>query len=205
MTPYPEDEFDHAARSRGPKGVHRPTEPQWKRYAVLVIALILGPLLAWGFVSALNRNPSDGGATPTPTPTASVPATEDPSGLPTTSPAVEESTAPVTPEPTPEPTVEPTTQAPEANFQAPVSILNGTRVQGLAGRVTERVTALGFTDATAGNHSGTEPTLSTVFYNSPELAYTASVIAEELGITALVEQATFTDSITVVLRADFNE
>ncbi len=189
MAQYPEDEFDRTARSRGPKGVHRPAEPTWKRFAPLAAAAVLGPLLAWGTIAALN---SDGQGTTAPS--ATTPAATETSSTPAETSAPPTETATETP-----------TEAPQPNFAAPVAVKNGTGTAGLAGRTVEKLTALGFTDATASDYSDAEPTASTVFYATPELAATANFIGDSLGITSRVEDATKGDSITVVLRGDFTE
>src|SRR5659263_756232 len=59
MTEYPEDEFDVAAKQRGPKGVHRQAEATLRRLAPYLIVLVVAPLLAWGIISLLNEDRVD--------------------------------------------------------------------------------------------------------------------------------------------------
>lgn len=202
MTRYPEDEFDKAARERGPKGVHRPAEPAWKKFLPLLIALVLGPLLAWGLVSALNRDNEDPPVadgteeTTLSTDTATDAVTEpavDPAA-PTTEAPVE--TTPAEPAPEPEPVI---------NYETTVTVYNGARVAGIAGRTADRVEAMGFTSTEALDYTAGEPTASTVYYATPDLADTAAAIGEELGIAQVVESADATDAIAVILRTDFQE
>lgn len=211
MTRYPEDEFDRAAQSRGPKGVHRPAEPAWKKFLPLILALVLGPLLAWGFVSALNRdNTADPVADPTPTATETAgagetpdPGTEDPTTGEGTEPT-EPTEEPAEPTEPTEPT-EPVVEEPQVNYEAAVTVYNGARIAGIAGRTSERLEAAGFTDVTPADYGEAQPVASTVYYNNAELADTAEAIGEELGITEVVELAEATDSISVILRTDFQE
>lgn len=189
MTQYPEDEFDRAARDRGPKGVHRPAEPTWKKFLPLLVALVVGPLLAWAAISALNRDNPVPEAGPT-TPVESTTAVEPTEAVETTAPAEPTETA------EPEPVI---------NYEAPVVVYNGARVAGIAGRVSERVTELGFTQVTADNYTAEDPADSTVFYNNAELADTAAAVAEGLGIANVTENAEAAESISVILRPDFQE
>jgi hypothetical protein len=202
MSRYPEDEFDIAARNRGPKGVHRQAENTFRRLLPFLVVIVAAPLLAWGVLSLLNQDADDdGGPVASASPSASPAATE-------TSPATEPTaTAEPTTEPTesaaPSPT--PTEDAEPVAFGAPVAVLNGAGVAGIAGRTADRLTAAGFTAVTAGDYANAQPTATTIFYNNAELAATAQTIGAELGIDLLVELASATDSLVVVLRPDFEE
>ncbi|MDO5495895.1 MAG: LytR C-terminal domain-containing protein [bacterium] len=209
MTQYPEDEFDRAAQTRGPKGVHRPAESTWRKFLPIIAAIILGPLLAWGFISALNRD-NEGDPVADPTPTGTVTATEpgtggtgetgDPGTTDPTSPAPPTDAAttepPVTEEPEPEPQV---------NYDAEVTVYNGARVAGIAGRTAARLETAGFTNLTPDNWNAADPAASTVYYNNAELADTAAQVGADLGIANVSENADATESIAVVLRTDFQE
>lgn len=208
MSRYPEDEFDIAARSRGPKGVHRQAEGAFRRLLPFLVVIVAAPLLAWGLLSLLNQD-DDGAPVATPSPTAAATgqatgqatATGEPTPTPTPTPSA-------TPEATesPEPTPSPTGEAEEAvEFATPVAVLNGAGVAGIAGRTADRLAEAGFTAVTPGNYANAQPTATTIFYNNAELAGTAQAIGAELGIDLLVELASATDSVVVVLRADFQE
>lgn len=193
MSRYPEDEFDIAARNRGPKGVHRQGESAWRRLLPFLVVLIAAPLLAWGALSLLNQDREEGTpvAVPTVTPTATPTVTPEPT---TTEPTAPEETG--TPEPTP---------GVEVDFAAPVAVLNGAGVSGIAARTADRLVGIGFTTVSAANYANAQPTVSTIFYNNAELAPTAEAIGAELGIDTLVELSSATNSLAVVLRSDFQE
>lgn len=194
MTQYPEDEFDVAARSRGPKGVHRQVESPFRRLIPYLVILVAAPLLAWGLLSLLNQ---DGGEPVAgPTSSATVPATTPPATESAT-PTAPATSAPATPSPTP--------TAEAVDFAAPVVVLNGARVAGIAARTADRLGEAGFTAVTTGNYTAAQPTSTTVYYNNADLAPTAQAIGAELGIDQLVELASATDSVAVVLRTDFQE
>lgn len=215
MTQYPEDEFDRAARSRGPKGVHRPAEPTWRKLLPIIAALILGPLLAWGFISALNRdNTTDPEAGPSPTQTAAA------TGEPTSGVDGEGEGSDVEGEGTggegtgadgetgdgePGEPTEPAVPELAINHEAAVTVYNGARVAGIAGRTSDTLEAEGFTNLSAADYTSAQPTVSTIYYNNAELADTAEAIGEILGIAPRTELAEATDSIAVVLRSDFQE
>ncbi|HZK04474.1 MAG TPA: LytR C-terminal domain-containing protein [Actinomycetaceae bacterium] len=198
MTPFPEDEFDKAAKSREPKGVHRPAEPPWKKFLPLVAALILGPLLAWGFIQALNRD-SAGEAPPAATETAvsdtAVPGEEIGAGAPAEAEGAEGE----------EGQAEEALPEPQVAFDASVVVLNGSRVTGIAGRTAERIAELGFTNTEAADYNQAQPVVSTIFYNNAELADAVALIGDSLGIAERVELASATDSIAIVIRGDFQE
>ncbi|MDX5318727.1 MAG: LytR C-terminal domain-containing protein [Actinomycetes bacterium] len=203
MSRYPEDEFDIAARNRGPKGVHRQAESTFRRLLPFLVVIVAAPLLAWGVLSLLNED-GDGGApvaSPAASPTTPSP-TDGSTGEPTTTPTA---TATASAEPTPSPEPSPTPTESAVQFDAPVAVLNGAGVAGIAGRTADRLTAAGFTAVTPGNYASAQPTATTIFYNNAELAETAQAIGAELGIDLLVELASATDSVVVVLRGDFQE
>lgn len=198
MSRYPEDEFDVAARQRGPKGVHRQAESALRRLLPYVVVLVAAPLLAWGVLSLLNQDNEAG----TPVASASQGATAEPTASVTAS---GEPTAEATPSAEPTPAPETTQPAVEVNFAAPVAVLNGAGVQGIAGRTAERLQDAGFTAVTAADYQSAQPTVTTIYYNNADLAPTAQAVGLELGIDVLIELESATDSIAVVLRADFEE
>ncbi|MDO4606706.1 MAG: hypothetical protein Q4B12_05245, partial [Bowdeniella nasicola] len=50
MSRYEEDEFDIAARDRGPSAAHRRLDPVWKRYLPYILLIVLAPFIAWGIM-----------------------------------------------------------------------------------------------------------------------------------------------------------
>ncbi|NCD20709.1 MAG: LytR family transcriptional regulator, partial [Actinobacteria bacterium] len=192
---------DIAARNRGPKGVHRQAESTFRRLLPFLVVIVAAPLLAWGVLSLLNQDADDGAPVASPAASPTTPAATDGStGEPTTTP-----TASASAEPTPSPEPSPTPTESAVQFDAPVAVLNGAGVAGIAGRTADRLTAAGFTAVTPGNYASAQPTATTIYYNNAELAGTAQAIGAELGIDLLVELASATDSVVVVLRGDFQE
>lgn len=200
MSRYPEDEFDIAARNRGPKGVHRQAESAFRRLLPFLIVIVAAPLLAWGILSLLNED-GDGG--PVASPSAPATTASATASAPATVSPTPEATATATPTPEPSPT--PTEAAEQVALDAPVAVLNGAGIAGIAGRTADRLTEAGFTAVTAGNYASAQPTNTTIYYNNAELAPTAQAIGVELGIDLMVELASATDSLVVVLRGDFQE
>lgn len=200
MTRYEEDEFDLAARERGPRGVHRPVQPRWKRLLPYLVALALAPILAFAVISLLNKDAApDGDQTDAAATSEVTVAPTEPAATEPAPPA--EATEPAAP-------AEPTTEAPpppDVRYDTTVVVLNGAGVQGIAGRGADRLAAAGFTSTQADNYNQTSPENSTVYYASPELADTANAVGEALGITAIVEDAEATTAIAVVLRGDYQE
>ena len=200
MSRYPEDEFDIAARDRGPKGVHRQAESAFRRLLPFLIVIVAAPLLAWGILSLLNED-GDGG--PVASPSAPATTASATASAPATASPTPEATATATPTPEPSPT--PTEAAEQVALDAPVAVLNGAGIAGIAGRTADRLTEAGFTAVTPGNFASAQPTNTTIYYNNAELAPTAQAIGVELGIDLMVELASATDSLVVVLRGDFQE
>ncbi|MDO5700441.1 MAG: LytR C-terminal domain-containing protein [Bowdeniella nasicola] len=215
MTHYEEDEFDVAARDRGPTGVHRRLEPAWRRYLPFLIAIIVAPLLAWGAVQLLSAMRSDTSDTPTPVATeTSEETTPDASPSPEQNETPAESAQPSeSPEQSPElgEDSEPNEEdaagedgedASEPDLTATVTILNGTRINGLAGRAAEALRSDGFTSVVPDNYRSATPAVDTVYYHSEAQKAAAEKIAQTFGIDRIVESASSTQSIAVVLRTD---
>jgi hypothetical protein len=203
-----EDEFDVAGRDRAPEGVHRSPRPLWRALLPVIAVIVLAPLLAWGAISLLG-----GGEDPAAAPTATATAGATEGGTEgATEGATEGGTA--TAEPTGAASEEPTdataTPTPEESEPAanvelgtPIAVLNGAGVGGLAGEVVGRLAAEGFTGGVADNYASATPATTTLYYNNAGLQATAEEVASVLGITNLVESASATQAIAIVLRADF--
>lgn len=203
--PYPEDEFDDLGRQRTPQGVHRAPRPWWRVWGPLIAVVILAPLVAFGLVRLAAGGSDDPGGATTPTAAEVTPGdgaeggetTGEEGAEPTDEPAEGET------EPAPEETEAEPEPAP-VDRAAAVSVLNGAGVQGLAGRVQERLEGTGWSAVSAGNYQSAEPSVSTVFYRDAGLLPAAEAVAAELGIGPVVELADVA-SVTVVLRSDFSE
>lgn len=190
--PHPQDEFDVLGVDRAPQGVHRRPIPRWRLILPFVVVLILGPTLAYLGVSYLSGLGSDDGTTP---PAVSAAPVATPDETPEPEPEPE-------PQPEPEPEPEPTPEL-DVRRETPLFVLNGAGVSGLAGTAAAALTGDGFTNVTASNYNRAQPTASTVYYNNAELADTARQVGQVLGVGPVVELASATSTIAVVLRGDF--
>ena len=191
--PYPDDEFDAAGGADVPRGVHREPRTGWSRWWPFVLVIVLAPLLAFGLVTLYTHQGGGGGTaddttqTEDETPAATTPQT----GKPTTPAPTKAATAPAT------------TPAATVDLDAPVVVLNGAKIQGLAGRQATKLTGAGFTKVTTDNTRGALPDASTVYYATPELQPTAQKVADTLGLDQVVQDAGQAGtSITVVLTKD---
>lgn len=191
--PYPEDEFDATGGADVPRGVHREPRTGWSRWWPFVLVIVLAPLLAFGLVTLYTHQgggdtSDDTGQVADDTPSSSAPETTKAS-----SPAATQtSAAPAK-----------TTPAATVNLDAPVSILNGAKIQGLAGRQATKLQDAGFTKVTTGNSTGTLPATSTVYYATEDLKPTAQKVADTLGVDQVEQDAGKAGtSITVVLTSD---
>src|SRR5699024_2089841 len=93
----------------------------------------------------------------------------------------------------------------DLNLDTSVLILNGARVQGLAGEVAEALTDEGWRQTEADNYAQAAPAATTRYYPSEECAAEAEAVGEQLGITNLVESpSAAANGIVNVLRADFS-
>lgn len=165
----------------------------WAIAAPLLIFVVCGAL-AYGVVVYLWRAQGNEGIPPLdegprPTITTTVAATSTPPQTPSASPSA-------TASPSPTPTVEP------VQFDAPVAVLNGAGIAGLAGRNQEKLAGAGFTAATAGNITGTKPDVNTVRYADADLESTAAKVAEVLGISTIERGPVPDGDIAVLLVTD---
>ena len=194
--PYPEDEFD-AISPDAPTGVHRAPRSAWSRWWPFLVVLLVVPVLAYGAVAYLSRTgdlPLAGGSSQGEEAPAVPPddaaAGEDPGEE---APADAEPDVPATEEPPP----------PAPDLATPVSVHNGARVSGLAGRVADELEAAGFTAVFPDNASGTLPAVSTVFITSEDLRPTAELVATTVGVPTIeVSPQQAGGGITVVLVSD---
>ncbi|OKL52987.1 hypothetical protein BSZ39_11910 [Bowdeniella nasicola] len=207
MTHYEEDEFDIAARERGPVGVHRRLEPRWRTYLPYAIVIVLAPLLAWAAMSFLgsNRTPQTThvpGVSATHSESPGAEETPEESGEPSQEPSGEPTESP-SDEPSEEPSESPSSEAPgKADKTQLVTVLNGSGIKGLAARVTQALKNDGFTKVVAENYRSNSPAADTIYYRSAKQKASAEAIGKKLGITNLVESARSTESIAVVLRTN---
>ncbi len=192
---YPPDEFDASPGPDSPRGVHRAPRSAWSRWWPFVAVVVVVPLVAWGAVTYLAGSgklpdvPGVASSASAPDVTPSSEATSGAQSPQASTPPAQSSSAPTT--------------APAVNRAVAVSVLNGSKVTGLAKKVADQLTAVGFTKVTAGNTSAATPTTSTVFYGSAALKSTAELVASTIKVSAVEMSATEAPSgITVVLRSD---
>jgi hypothetical protein len=101
--------------------------------------------------------------------------------------------------PTPAPTITPVTDG-----TLSVTILNGTEVVGLAGRVGEAAAAGGWLVGTMANASSTDFPTTTVYYEDPANQAAALGLAQLLGNVATEQSSSFQGAnLTVVLGTDY--
>ena len=197
--PYPEDEFD-AISPDAPTGVHRAPRSAWSRWWPFVVVLLVVPALAYGAVTYLSRTgdlPLAGGSSQgTQDEGAEDPTVDDGGAEDTGEGAPEgEGDAAADPEPPPPPA--------QPVLTTPVSVLNGARIGGLAGRVADELTAAGFTDVASDNASDALPAQSTIYITSEDLRATADLVATTVGVPTIeVAPDKARGGVTVLLVSD---
>lgn len=109
--------------------------------------------------------------------------------------------------PAPTATAEPTpTVAPTISPDAPVMVLNGTAVEGLAAQASEALVAAGVPVSSTANASEDTVAETVVYYASPELEGAALGVAAALAVPTIGLDASIAEtggSITVVLGGDY--
>lgn len=190
---YPPDEFDASPGPDAPRGVHRAPRSAWSRWWPFVAVVVIVPLVAWGAVTYLAGR----GQLPDIPGVASTASSQGAGQTPTDSAQPSGGATAATP------SAPSSTPAPPTDLTAPVSVLNGSKINGLAKKVADQLTAAGFAKVTAGNASGATPTASTVFYGNASLKATAELVAKTIKVAAVEQSTTEAPSgITVVLRSD---
>lgn len=190
---YPPDEFDASPGPDAPRGVHRAPRSAWSRWWPFVAVVVIVPLVAWGAVTYLagrGQLPDIPGVAST--------ASQGPDQTPTDSAQPSDSATASTP-----PAQSTSTAPPATDLTAPVNVLNGAKINGLAKKVADQLAAAGFAKVTTGNTSAATSTVSTVFYGNASLKATAELVAKTIKVTAVEQSSTEAPSgITVVLRSD---
>jgi hypothetical protein len=190
---YPPDEFDAPPDPDAPRGVHRAPRSAWSRWWPFLAVIVVVPLVAWGAVTVLAQGGHlpDLGASGSQTQDAGTGPTDAATPPPTSAAPTTPAAAPTTP------------AAKQAVLTTPVSVLNGSKINGLAGQVGSKLTGAGFTAVTTGNSTATTPAASTVFYGSDALKATAELVGQTIHVSNVVMSPTDApNGIVVVLRSN---
>lgn len=195
---YPEDEFDELGKDVA-GGVHREKQSQWKSVLPFLVVLVLAPLLAWGAASFYTDHKQ--ASTTTTTATSESTATSEPQQ--TSEPAQTEAAAATA---TPSASAQPSANAEADITKADVMVLNGTKVNGLAAQVAQKLKEAGFTKVGTDNANDWVASATAVYYHSGQ-EKAAEAIAKELQIDLRKEndQAVGDKAVVVLLRDDFKQ
>lgn len=206
--PYPEDEFDVSDGQGIRPGTHRAHEPGWRKVVPYLVTVIVAVALAFGFLWILPKlapgvpDLTPGGSTPSVSQSgdaASVEPSESASVTPSAEPTAETSE-----EPSVEPTVipEPTeTEEPvqEIDTSIAVRVVNGSGISGLAASVAGDLEDAGWTSVSAANLESTRPAANVVYYQQEQYRLAAESIAQQIGISDVVEVSELSGPVSVVL------
>ncbi|MDN4612142.1 LytR C-terminal domain-containing protein [Arthrobacter burdickii] len=209
MTEHPRDEFDRVPEASVRQGVHRErvipagSSGLGLKITVGVLALLIG--LGSYFLLPRLGLAGGGGAAASATgqSTASGPAS-DPSST-----ANGDASTDATEEPSSDGTAsdedadEDADEVDDSDRAQTVNVLNGTGAPGLASVAAGRLASAGWTSALPGNWAGAPVDASVVFYNGEAQRAGAEAVAEDLGITNLVDSADVSPDISVVLGPEF--
>ncbi|MDY5585492.1 MAG: LytR C-terminal domain-containing protein [Arcanobacterium sp.] len=217
---YPEDEFDREARNREIYGAHRQARKFSPWLVALIAVLLLSPAVGVGLGYLLGNNPSTASvitekiteSTNSESTNSSESTTNSESSTTTTEETADETAkaeaeaaAAAEAKAQEEAAAKAEEEAKAAILSAQIQILNGTRINGLAGRKAGVLTSAGFTNVATGNYSFSAPAQSTVYYRDADSAAVAAEVASKLGISAQVEDINAVPSplsVVVVLRSE---
>ncbi|MUK02527.1 LytR family transcriptional regulator [Vibrio cholerae] len=213
MTDHPRDEFDKVPESSARQGVHRERVNPARssglglKITVGVLALLIG-LGAYFILPRLGLGQGDGGASgaaPTPAVTQTSGTSAEPSA---TSGSSDDATDTAGPDAGATGEAEATPSADDAAAGGPdrtqtVNVLNGTGSPGLASVAAGRLASAGWSSALPGNWAGAPLDASVVFYNGEAQRSGAEAVAEDLGITNLIDSPDISAEISVVLGPEF--
>jgi len=201
MTEHPRDEFDRVPEASARQGVHRErlipagSSGLGLKITVGVLALLIG-LGAYFLLPRLGLAGGGGAAaSATGQSTASGPASD-----PT---ADDDASTDATEEPSSDDTAPDEDEVDDSDRAQTVNVLNGTGAPGLASVAAGRLASAGWTSALPGNWAGAPVDASVVFYNGEAQRAGAEAVAEDLGITNLVDSADVSPDISVVLGPEF--
>ncbi|KQO01523.1 MULTISPECIES: LytR C-terminal domain-containing protein [unclassified Arthrobacter] len=206
MTEHPRDEFDRVPETSERQGVHRErlipagSGGLALKITVGILALLIG-LGAYLILPRLGLVGGDAAGTPAAATSPSQEPAVAPSGSTTPAdgaadgnPPTEADGASTSPSDDDEDGVDRTRT---------VNVLNGTGSPGLASVAAGRLAEEGWGSVLPGNWAGAPVDSSVVFYNGEEQRIAAEAVAEDLGITDLVDSADVSPDVSVVLGPEF--
>lgn len=194
---YPVDEFDVDYPPGARRGAHRTATPvvlEQLPYLLAALAVVVVVVLVVVYLTG-GGNPTAPLGGPSTDPAATEPAATDPAA---TDPAATDpaATYPAATTSAPPATSEP--PAPTADRALPLVVLNGTGASGLAGRVRDELTGLGWTVGEVGNADGDPLAQTVVRYSAPEHEATATAVATDLGVQAELDEGASAPVVVVV-------
>ena len=184
------DRFDDLPRDPSYVGRHRRERTTWSTFAPIGIGLGTVVVLVLAGLWLIDRSDDY--------------LTLDPSDFPIATEPPEE---PVVVEPEVEPEQEIVTDPTQVDLtDFTLTVLNGTRTQGLAARAAERLVAVGWPEATATNADSSDVAETVVTFGDEAHRAKALGIAQLLGVdeTQVIQTTAYPGaSVTVVLGADY--
>ncbi|MFJ6001548.1 LytR C-terminal domain-containing protein [Arthrobacter sp. NPDC092385] len=209
MTDYARDEFDKVPESSARQGTHRerliPARSSGLGLKITVGALAL--LIGLGAYFILPRLGIAGGGGESAAAPSDIASSAGPSQDEAESPAPT-ATSEATGEAGDDESADAeatssTDRADDLDRTQTVNVLNGTGAPGLASVAAGRLASAGWSSALPGNWAGTPLDASVVFYNGEAQRAAAEAVAEDLGITNLIDSPDVSQDISVVLGPEF--
>lgn len=187
-----------------PVGMHRPQPSKWKAVWPFLAILVIVPALAWGASTLLTQRSTNTSDQPSTPQSASQAQSSAQSSAQEDAQSDAQSAAEV-PEPAAQeeaPQSDPEPSAAEVvDYNAKISVLNGTGTAGWAAQNVSTLANAGFPGATAANAEGWVTQISAVYYEDPAMAATAQAVGTSLGISNVQQTTGLGDpDIVVILR-----
>lgn len=172
-TEYELDEFDRLAETF-PAGAHRRPVKRWRKILPFVLVIVIAPLLGWGafigFKNSGNALPDIPKKTEKPQVTQEQPSTPTPSETQSSE------------------------QPTEPDRSIAVTVLNGSNINGAAGRAAQTLINNGYVNVQTGDTSVYGLSESSIYYSDESYRVTAENIAKFLGINVVMVRTDDIDS-----------
>lgn len=210
MTDYARDEFDKVPESSARQGAHRerliPARSSGLGLKITVGALAL--LIGLGAYFILPRlgiagGGGESGAVPSDIVSSAAAPSQDEAGSPATTATSEAADEAGDDGSADAAATSSTDRGDDLDRTLTVNVLNGTGAPGLASVAAGRLASAGWSSALPGNWAGTPLDASVVFYNGEAQRAAAEAVAEDLGITDLIDSPDVSQDISVVLGPEF--